>query len=199
MDAEFIWTLINNVEKGLVPFSTFKTICTKGVRVMDEVLIGEVLRPQGYGGELKIYPLTKDPDRFLNLHEVTLRNGKNFQHLKIISARKQMEFVYLTVEGIESADQAEKYRGWEVRINRSEVPPLKEGWYYFELEGMQVYEGDTLLGTLSQVLETGANDVYLVKGTKGELCVPALKSVVQSVDVPGRRMEVILPPGLLED
>ncbi|KJR48671.1 16S rRNA processing protein RimM [Desulfosporosinus sp. I2] len=166
---------------------------------MDEVLIGEVLRPQGYGGELKIYPLTTDPDRFLNLHEVTLRNGKNFKHLKIISARKQMEFVYLTVAGIESADTAEKYRGWEVRIDRSEVPPLKEGWYYFELEGMQVYEGDTLLGTLSQVLETGANDVYLVKGAKGELCVPALKSVVQSVDVPGRRMEVILPPGLLED
>lgn len=166
---------------------------------MDEVLIGEVLRPQGYGGELKVYPLTTDPNRFLNLQEVTLRGEKNDQRSKIVSVRRHNEFVFLTIEGIESYEQAEKYRGWEVRIGRSEVPPLKEGWYYFELEGMQVYEGDALLGTLSQVLETGANDIYVVKGSKGEILVPALKSVVQHVDVPGRRMEVILPLGLLDN
>lgn len=165
---------------------------------MDEVLIGEVLRPHGFSGELKIYPLTTDPERFLKLQEVILRNGEIDQHFKIITARVQMDLVFLTIEGIDSIDQAEKYRGCEVRINRSEVPPLKEGWYYFELEGMQVYEGDILLGTLSQVLETGANDVYLVKGTKGEICVPALKSVVKHVDVSGRRMDVILPPGLID-
>jgi len=165
---------------------------------MDEVLIGEVMRPHGLSGELKIYPLTTDSERFLKLREVILRRGEIDQRFKIISARMQMDLVFLTIEGIDSIDQAEKFRGWEVRIDRSEVPPLQEGWYYFELEGMQVYEGDELLGTLAQVLETGANDVYLVKGTKGEICVPALKSVVQSVDVPARRMDVILPPGLLE-
>ncbi|MBC2721165.1 ribosome maturation factor RimM [Desulfosporosinus sp.] len=165
---------------------------------MDEVLIGEVLRPQGINGELKIYPLTNNPERFLKLKEVVLRCGETDQRFKIINARLQMEFVLLKVEGIDSVEQAEKYRGCEVRIDRAEVPPLSEGWYYFELEGMQVYEGELLLGTISQVLETGANDVYVVKGPKGELCIPALKSVVQHVDVPGRRMEVILPPGLLD-
>lgn len=166
---------------------------------MDEVLIGEVLRPQGISGELRVYPLTTDPERFLKLREVILRRGETDQRFRIVKARLQMENVLLKVEGIDTVDQAEKYRGFEVRIDRSEVPPLSEGWYYFELEGMQVYEGDLLLGTLSQVLETGANDVYVVKGPKGEICVPALKSVVQRVDVPGRRMDVILPPGLLED
>ncbi|MBP1759114.1 MAG: rRNA processing protein RimM [Firmicutes bacterium] len=166
---------------------------------MDEVLIGEVLRPQGISGELRVYPLTTDPERFLKLQEVILRRGETDQRFRIVKARLQMENVLLKVEGIDTVDQAEKYRGFEVRIDRSEVPPLTEGWYYFELEGMQVYEGDLLLGTLSQVLETGANDVYVVKGPKGEICVPALKSVVQRVDVPGRRMDVILPPGLLED
>ena len=165
---------------------------------MDKVLIGEVLRPHGLGGEMKIYPLTSTPERFLKLEKVTLWRGEISQHFKIISARVQAGLVFLIVEGIDNIDQAEKYRGWEVRIDRSEVPPLKEGWYYFELEGMQVYEGDVLLGTLEQVLETGANDVYLVKGTKGEICIPALKSVVQQVDVPGRRMDVILPPGLID-
>ncbi|MDR3599211.1 MAG: ribosome maturation factor RimM [Desulfosporosinus sp.] len=163
---------------------------------MDEVLIGEVLRPHGLSGELKIYPLTTDPERFLKLQDIILRSGEIDQHFKIITARVQTNLVFLTVEGIDSIEQANKYRGWEVRIDRSEVPPLQEGWYYFELEGMQVYEGDKLLGTLSQVLETGANDVYLVKGAQGELCIPALKSVVQRVDVSGRRMDVILPPGL---
>jgi len=166
---------------------------------MDEVLIGEVLRPHGLSGELRVYPLTNNPERFLKLQKVILRHGEADHHFKVLKARLQMEFVLIAVEGINSADQAEKYRGWEVRIDRSEVLPLEEGWYYFELEGMQVYEGDLLLGTLSQVLETGANDVYVVKGSKGEICVPALKSVVQHVDVPGRRMDVILPPGLLED
>ncbi|EGW38605.1 ribosome maturation factor RimM [Desulfosporosinus sp. OT] len=166
---------------------------------MDEVLIGEVLRPHGLNGELKIYPLTTDLERFLKLQAVILRHGEISQHFKIIKARVQTDLVFLTIEEIDSIDQAENYRGWEVRIDRSEVPPLKEGWYYFELEGMQVYEGDKLLGTLSQVLETGANDVYLIKGSKGEICIPALKSVVQHVDVSGRRMDVILPPGLLED
>ncbi|EHQ91417.1 ribosome maturation factor RimM [Desulfosporosinus youngiae] len=163
---------------------------------MDEVLIGEVLRPHGIDGEMRVYPVTNSPKRFLKLQEVILRCGKTDQRFKIIKARVQMENVLLKVEGIDTVDQAEKLRGCEVRIDRSEVPPLKEGWYYFELEGMQVYEGDLLLGTLSQVLETGANDVYVVKGPKGELCVPALRSVVRNVDVPGRRMDVILPPGL---
>jgi 16S rRNA processing protein RimM len=164
---------------------------------MNEVLIGEVLRPHGNRGEMKIYPITTDPERFQKLREVIMRSGKIDQHFKITSARVQNDIVLLALEGIETIDQAEKYRGWEVRIDRSEVPPLKEGWYYFELEGMQVYEGDVLLGTLTQVLETGANDVYVVKGAKGELYIPALKSVVQKVDVLGRRMDVILPLGLL--
>src|SRR5665648_1084167 len=145
---------------------------------MDVVLIGEVLRPQGFSGELKIYPLTTDPARFLKLQEVILRSGNITEVFKITSARVTMDLVFLVVEGIVSVDEAEKYRGWKVLINRSEVAPLQEGWYYFELEGMQDYEGDVLLGTLSQVLETGANDVYLVKGDKGEICVSAVNSVV---------------------
>ena len=164
---------------------------------MSEVLVGEVLRPHGNRGELKIYPLTADPERFLKLREVTMRSGNIDHHFKITSARVQKDAVLLALEGIDTIDQAEKYRGWEVRIDRSEVPTLQEGWYYFELEGMQVYEGDVLLGTLTEVLETGANDVYVVKGIKGELCIPALKSVVQNVDVSKKRMDVLLPPGLL--
>lgn len=166
---------------------------------MSEVLIGEIIKPHGVQGELKVHPITDNPQRFKKLKEVTLVQNKESRRLRVLSAKVQPDGVYLTLEGISNRDEADKLRGWAVKIDRTEVPPLKEGWYYFELEGMQVYEGETHLGTLTQVLQTGANDVYLVKGSKGEICVPALKTVVKNVDVPGKRMDVELPPGLLED
>jgi 16S rRNA processing protein RimM len=118
---------------------------------------------------------------------------------KVLKTRSEPKgFVFFELEGIETREQSEKLRGYEVRVAKSEVPPLTEGWYYFELEGMQVYENNILLGTLSQVLETGSNDVYLISGPKGEFYIPALKSVVIKVDVPAKRMDVLLPEGLLD-
>jgi len=166
---------------------------------MEDVLVGEVVRPHGVQGELTIYPITCDPERFMRLKEVILAHNGEQRRYQVNSARVGPEFVYLCLAEVSDRDLAESFRGWQVRVDRAEVPPLKEGWYYFELEGMQVFEGDQLLGTLVEVLETGANDVYLVRGPRGEICVPALKSVVQSVDVPNKRMQVSLPPGLLEE
>ncbi|HVJ47898.1 ribosome maturation factor RimM [Desulfitobacterium sp.] len=166
---------------------------------MNEVLIGEVIKPHGVQGELKVYPITSNPQRFKSLEKVILEQAGVIRTFKVLKARVQQDEVYLTLEGIETREEAEKLRGVAVKIDRTDVPPLKEGWYYFELEGMQVFEGEVCLGVLTQVIETGSNDVYLVKGEKGEICVPALKSVVKKVDVPGRRMEVELPLGLLED
>ncbi|WP_425807256.1 ribosome maturation factor RimM [Desulfitobacterium sp. Sab5] len=166
---------------------------------MNEVLIGEVIKPHGVQGEFKVYPITENPQRFKKLKKVILEHNEMIQAFNILKARVQPDGVYLTLEGIATREEAEKLRGFSVKIDRADVPPLKEGWYYFELEGMQVFDGEECLGILTQVLETGANDVYLVKGERGEICIPALKSVVKKVDVPGRRMDVELPPGLLED
>lgn len=166
--------------------------------MMDEVLIGEVIKAHGIRGEIKVHPLTDNPKRFKKLKEVILTRGEDKRYLKVLNAKVQQNEVYLTLEGVNTRDEAEALRGWSIRIDRSEVPPLLDRWYYFELEGMKVYEKDKLLGTLVQVIETGANDVYLVKGDKGEICIPALKSVVKNVDVAGRRMDVILPAGLVD-
>jgi 16S rRNA processing protein RimM len=170
----------------------------EGELSMNEVLIGEVIKPHGVQGELKVHPITDNPLRFKKLKEVILVQNQFSRRLHVVNANVQSGVVYLTLEGVNTRDEADKLRGWAVKIDRADVPPLKEGWYYFELEGMQVYERDTLLGTLTQVIRTGANDVYLVKGSNGEICVPALKSVVKNVDVPEKRMDVELPPGLLE-
>lgn len=167
---------------------------------MERIVIGEVLKPQGIKGEIKVYPLTDNGNRFKKLNEVFLSDGKTETGCKVKGVRVDPKgIVYLYLEEIDTLEKAEKYRGFQVRIDRTEVPPLKDRWYYFELEGMKVYENDIFLGTLIRVQETGANDVYLVKGGKGEICIPALKSVVKNIDVPGQRMDVILPPGLLDD
>ncbi|MEA4900178.1 ribosome maturation factor RimM [Desulfitobacterium sp.] len=166
---------------------------------MNEVLVGEVIKPHGIRGELKIFPLTDNPSRFKKLAKVTLEQKGVIRTFNILKVQVHQDEVYLTLEGIETREEAEKLRGFAVKIDRADVPPLEKGWYYFELEGMQVFDGEVCLGVLTQVLQTGANDVYLVKGECGEICVPALKTVVKKVDVPGRRMDVTLPPGLLED
>jgi len=164
-----------------------------------DVLVGEVLKPHGVRGNIKVYPITHDVKRFKKLKQVILSDGQTREEFKVTGVSVQSNLVFLALEGIDSRDMAEKYRGWKVYIDRKDVPPLPDGWYYFELEGLAVYDGEEYLGVLKQVLETGANDVYVVEGPKGEICIPALKSVVLNVDIPAGRMEVKLPPGLLED
>lgn len=167
---------------------------------LESVLVGQITKPQGVKGELKIYPITDNIERFKDLNTVLLSNGKNETEFAVKAVRiDPKKLVFMTLEGITTPEEAEKYRGYEVRIHRSAVPPLQDRWYYFELEGMKVYQNDILLGTLTSVIETGANDVYLVKDNKREICIPALKSVVIKVDVTGKRMDVLLPPGLLDD
>jgi len=166
---------------------------------VDSIIIGEVLKPQGIQGELKVYPITDDPTRFKQLKKVLISDGKTTESLSIKAVRVDPKgLVFLTVEGINTREEAEKYRGFTIRVKLADVPPLKDRWYYFELEGMKVYENDVLLGTLTKVLATGANDVYIVKDNDREILVPALKTVVKNVDVPKKRMDVVLPPGLLD-
>lgn len=166
---------------------------------MDSIIIGEVLKPQGVQGELKVYPITDDPARFKQLKKIMVSDGKTTENLHINSVRIDPKgLVFLTIEGMNTREEAEKYRGYTVKVDMKEVPPLKDRWYYFELEGMLVYENDVLLGTLTKVLSTGANDVYFVQDNDREILIPALKTVVKNVDVPGKRMDVILPSGLLD-
>lgn len=166
---------------------------------METIIIGEVVKPQGVQGELKVYPITDDPSRFKQLKKVLLSDGNITQSFKVNSVRIDPQgLVFMTLEGINSREEVEKYRGYLVKIERSQVPPLENRWYYFELEGMKVYENEVLLGTLTKVIATGANDVYIVKDKEREILIPALKTVVKNVDVPSKRMDVILPPGLLD-
>ena len=167
------------------------------------VTIGAVAAPHGVRGEVRVLPLTEFPDRFYELTRVFLHRGDQRQELEVTSVKSHARGLFLLkLAGIDSRDAAERWRGAEVLVPRSEAVPLPPGRHYvFELVGARVVSKEgRLLGLLQDVLTTGANDVYVVRG-KGarEILIPAVRHVVLSIDVDGGVIVVDPPPGLLEE
>ncbi|MCL2462583.1 MAG: ribosome maturation factor RimM [Defluviitaleaceae bacterium] len=164
--------------------------------------IGKIIGPRGLKGELRVYPLTDEPSRFGLLQEVTLefppqRGGAPIpSRIYIVeTARSHEGIVFLKLAGVDDMTAAEKLRGAAVKIPPEAALPLGEGEYYIrDLIDMEVVteEGEAL-GKLTDVLHTGANDVY-VAGEK--LMIPAIKECILKVDVPGKKMTVALMEGL---
>jgi 16S rRNA processing protein RimM len=109
------------------------------------------------------------------------------------------QFYLLRLEGVEDRDAAEKHRGGDVYLRQSEIPALPRGTYYhWQIVGLEVLteEGEDL-GSVTEILQTGANDVYVVRAEHGgEILLPAIESVVRDVDLESRTMHVRLLPGL---
>jgi 16S rRNA processing protein RimM len=106
----------------------------------------------------------------------------------------------LTFKEITGRDQAKSLIGSEIYIEKAELPELEAGTYYwFDLIGVNVYTSDDrYIGRIDSIIETGANDVYVVKAADKEILVPALESVVRSIDIESKIMRVELPEGLEE-
>ena len=145
-------------------------------------------------GELKVDPLTDFPQRFAP--GAVLWAGES--RYTVQHTRSQPRTLLLELEGIETRTQAESLRGLLLEVPEEELAPLGEDQYFrFQILGMSVVDRDGQpLGRVEEVLETGANDVYIVRDAESELLVPAIDSVVKEVDVAGRRMVVELPEGL---
>lgn len=165
--------------------------------------VGLVLKPQGLRGEVKVEPLTDDIKRFDDLDEVYIKPGQGYIPLKIIDRKYRKDFVYLTFEGYEDRNQAEKLRNEYLWIPREKAVSLPENTFFIaDLIGCSVRtnEGE-YLGHIEKVLQTGSNDVYVVNGSKGEILIPALRKVVLHVDIINRLIEVDVSQleGLLPD
>jgi 16S rRNA processing protein RimM len=158
------------------------------------VAVGRVLRPWGIAGYLKVLPLTDFPDRFTPGNRVWLRGR---QHT-IQRARWQKGHVYLRLDGIDDAAEAEQLRGALLEVPEEELRPLPPGEYYhFQIVGLAVYstEGECL-GEVKEILTTGGNDVYVVRDDGREILVPAIDDVVKDIDLDAGRMTVELMEGM---
>jgi len=170
-------------------------------RMNEYLAVGKVVNTHGVRGELKVMPLTSDLSGFEYLLFVSVNQDGGLKEYRVKKCRIHKNFVLISLSGVENMNEAEKFKGLDLLVHRRHAKPLEEDEFYIcDLIGMKVYEGDTLLGTLTDVFETGSNDVYVIKGkNKKEILLPALKSVVEEVDLEGRRMQVNIPEGLLDE
>jgi 16S rRNA processing protein RimM len=162
----------------------------------DYFLIGQIVRPHGVRGEMLV---EAEPERLDVLQrETQVFLGELPVAHELTGARLHRGRLLISLAGCFDRDAAEAYRGLPLRVAKASAPPLPPGIYYWnQILGLTVLtvEGENL-GTITEILETGANDVYVVVGPKGELLIPAAPGVVQNVDLAAQHMLVRLPDGL---
>lgn len=166
------------------------------------VSIGKIVGTHGYKGTVKVIPLTDFPERFKNLQQVYLNRNGTVTQVAVESSNVNNQPFLIKLEGIESKEEAQTYRGSLLMVEEKDVFPLPAGVYYhFQLQGLKVYDSERgLLGTLTQILETGANDVYVVDSPRyGEILIPAIRDVIEAVDLDQGEMRVKLLPGLIDE
>lgn len=173
------------------------------MKSQDLISIGKIAGTYGYEGLLKVIPLTDFPERFLKLTTVKIQKGDQIREVAIESVKSYKGSGYLfKFQGIDSSETGREYQNALLRIDESELYPLPAGYYYhFQLEGMAVYDEEKgFLGKLKEILETGANDVYVVASEKyGDILIPAIKEVIAEINLDAKEMKVKLLPGLIDE
>jgi 16S rRNA processing protein RimM len=159
--------------------------------------IGFLRRPHGVNGEVIMDLHTDFPQRIKAGREVLV--GEKYQPLTIDAVRPHANGLLVSFRGVDTPEDVGKFRNQWVYVKATEVPPLPEGQYYqYELIGLDVMDDNgNLLGKLAEILETGANDVYVVRDDAGkEVLLPAIPSVILSRDMERRLLTVHLLEGL---
>lgn len=163
--------------------------------------IGIITSTHGVHGEAKVYPTTDDPRRFKRLKDVIVSTEKERVTLEIESVKFFKQFVILKFKGVDTPDEVGKYRKASLIVPRENAVRLHRDEYFIaDLQGLEVQdESGDLLGVLKDVLETGANDVYVVElKDGGELLLPAIKQCILEVDIEKGYMRVHVLDGLLD-
>lgn len=171
-------------------------------RQMENLLrVGVISSTHGVKGEVKVYPTTDDPGRFNDLKKVLLDTGREQMELEIQGVKFFKNMVILKFKGYDSIDDIEKYKGKDLLITRDQAVELgPDENFIVDLIGLSVITEDgEEFGTLTDVIKTGANDVYEVKTKDGkEVLLPAIKDCVLKVDLEGGAITVRIMDGLLD-
>ena len=169
---------------------------------MEKIKIGRIVNAVALRGEVKVFPTTDAPERFKKLKKVILDAKREKITLELQSARFFKNLVIVKFKGIDNINDIEKYKGLDLYVERENATPLNEGEYYIaDLIDMDVVdEDDNELGILYDVMQTGANDVFVVKlkDTGKELLLPNIPSCVLNVDLNERKITVHVLDGLMD-
>ena len=169
---------------------------------MNNILqVGAVTSTHGLAGEVKVFPTTDDPKRFKKLKQVLLDTGKDMLPLEVERVKFFKNMVILKFKGYDRIEDIMGFKGKNLYVTRENAVRLKKDEYFIaDLIGMKVYtEDEAYLGELSEVITTGANDVYSVHMENGkDVLIPAIGQCILNVDVEHETMQVHLLEGLLE-
>ena len=167
----------------------------------DPVLIGKIVGTHGLKGTSKIQPYAESLEIFKSGTALLVSSPDGSENrYEIDWIKPHSRGALLALKEITGCDQAKSLIGAELYIEKAELPKLEPGTYYwFDLIGVNVYTSDDrCIGRIDSIIETGANDVYIVKNAGKEILIPALESVVRSIDIESKIMRVELPEGLEE-
>lgn len=167
----------------------------------DYLRVGAVTSTHGLKGEVKVFPTTDDPGRFKKLKQVLLKNGYEMTELKIASVKFFKNLVILKFKDHDTIESVMGYKGKELYVTRANAVKLEKDEYFIaDLIGLKVMlEDGSQLGTLTDVLETGANDVYEVRmENQKEVLIPAIHQCILNVDLASGEMLVRLMEGMLD-
>ena len=168
----------------------------------DRFQVGVIASTHGLQGEVNVFPTTEDPSRFKKLKQVVLHTQRGEELLlDVVSARFFKKFVIVKFKQFNDINEVEKFRGCELTIDRKDAIKLQPGEYYCaDLIGLTIVDEDgNELGMLTEILQTGANDVYeMTKKDDGEkVYIPAIKDCVKEIDPEGGKIVIHVMDGLL--
>lgn len=169
---------------------------------MDDLLkVGIIANTHGLKGEVKVFPTTDDARRFLDLKEIILDTGRERKSIEIEKTRFFKNMVILKIKGLDRIEDVESFRQKALYVTRDQAVPLEENEYFIAdlIDLSAVSDEGEELGVIADVMQTGANDVYVIrKQGMSDLLVPAIKDCVKQVDLKNGRIVIHLLPGLKE-
>jgi 16S rRNA processing protein RimM len=168
----------------------------------DRFQIGVIASTHGLKGEVNVFPTTEDPERFKKLKKVTLHTNRGDElELDVVSARFFKKFVIVKFKQFDDINDVEKFRGCELTIDRKDAIKLEPGEFYCaDLIGLKIVSDEGKeLGTLTEILQTGANDVYemTLKDSEEKVYIPAIRDCVKEIDPDGGKIIIHVMEGLL--
>ena len=167
----------------------------------DKVRVGQIVNTQGLRGEVRIYPLTDNKERFEELEYVYLEDMTNLR-LEIEKVRYKNQLVILKFKGLDSINDVEKFKNKYILIDKEDIKELPEDTYYiFDLVGLDAYEEDnTYIGKLVDVIQNSAQDLYVVehKDNKKKILIPAVKEFIKQIDIEKNIIKVKFIEGMIE-
>jgi 16S rRNA processing protein RimM len=165
------------------------------------LLVGKVIRPHGLDGSLRIRSYAQSAESFLDAGNVFLKSDKDEMcECKVSSVKPYKNVFLMRLEGLQSLEEAERYRGADILIRKDLLEQKdEEEYFWFELIGLEVFlNSGRYLGKLTDIIPTGSNDIYVVKKGRKEVLIPAIYEVVDEIDLENKKIIISEMEGLLD-